>query len=167
MTDEVSATPSWRTLAMFAAVLPLLSLHSPMAELEASGTHRFHRGRAVRLAGLWIGSTALFLSVSAIKVEAQVLETMAVALPGWTGLGLISGRVLGWRQSWILPALALCILTYWGVPGINGTYPWWEFTVQPASENPSALVISLALCVIGLLAYTLTPWRLRTLSPRR
>ncbi|WP_158781074.1 hypothetical protein [Streptomyces sp. NRRL S-237] len=153
-------------LAMFAAVLPLLSLHSPMAELEASGTRRFYRGRAVRLTGLWITSTVVFLCVSAVKVEARTLETMALALPGWTGLGLLSGRLLGWRQSWALPALALCVLTYWGVSGTDGTYPWWEFTVLPASDHPSGLAVSLVLCAIGLLAYTLTPWRLRALSPR-
>ncbi|MFG3000704.1 hypothetical protein [Streptomyces sp. NPDC048340] len=154
-------------LAMFAAVLPLLSLHGPMAELEASGTKRFHRGRAVRLVALWIASITLFLGVSAVEVEARVLETMAVALPGWTGLGLLSGRLLGWRQSWGLPALALCILTYWGVPGTDGEYPWWEFTVLSASDHPGGLALSLALCAIGVLAYALTPWRLRALSPRR
>ncbi|GAA2488282.1 hypothetical protein GCM10010406_25520 [Streptomyces thermolineatus] len=164
---EAPATPSWRMLAMFAGVLPLLSLHSPMADLEASATNRFHRGRALRLAGLWTASTVLFLGVSAVAVEGRVLEVMAVALPGWAGLGLVSGRLLGRRQAWALPALALCAISYWGVRAPDGTYPWWDFTLLPVAENPSGPAVSLALLGLGLFAHWLTPWRLRALSPRR
>ncbi len=152
---------------MFAGVLPLLSLHSPMAELEDCATNRFHRGRAVRLAGLWLVSMALFLSVSAVEIEGRVLEIMAVALPGWTGLGLLSGRLLGWRQSWGLPAVALCALTYWGAGGVDDTHLWWDFTIQPARAHPMGLAVSLALLSLGLGAYVLTPWRLRLLSKWR
>ncbi|MFJ5828183.1 hypothetical protein [Streptomyces sp. NPDC093089] len=154
-------------LAMFAGVLPLLALHSPMADLEASATRRFHRGRAMRLTGLWCVSMVVFLGTSAIKVEGQVLEAMALALPGWTGVGLLSGRLLGWRQAWVLPALALSILNYWGVRDSNGSYPWWDFTRLPAGEHPLGLAVSLALFAIGLIAFVLTPWRLRMLTPRR
>lgn len=163
---EASATPSWRMLAMFAGVLPLLSLHSPMAELEASAAHRFHRGRALRLTGLWTASMVLFLCVSAVAVEDRVLQVMAVALPGWTGLGLLGGRLLGWRHSWALPALVLCAVTYWGVRDDDGTYPWWDFTVQPPGENLPGLVLGLVLLGAGVFAYALTPWRSRRLSLR-
>lgn len=166
-TGTESSTPSWRMLAMFAGVLPLLSLHSPMPELEACATNRFYRGRAVRLTGLWLVSMVLFLSVSAVEIEGRILGVMAVALPGWTGLGLASGRLLGWRQSWALPAVVLCALTYWGAGGVDDTHLWWDFTVQPARVHPSGLAVSLVLLTLGLGAYALTPWRLRMLPKWR
>ncbi|MFP3988957.1 hypothetical protein U9R90_15945 [Streptomyces sp. E11-3] len=161
-----AGTPGWRMLAMFAGVLPLLSLHSRMAGLEAVGTARFHRGRAWRLTVLWATSMAVFTGVCAVSVEGRVLEVMAVALPGWTGLGLLGGRLLGWRQCWILPAQVLCVVGYWGVEDGAGGYPWWDFTHAPVAERPMGLGISLGLLVAGMIAYWVTPWRVRSLLRR-
>lgn len=163
---QSAGTPSWRMLAMFAGVLPVLSLHSPMAELEAVGTTLFHRGRALRLTMLWATSMAVFLGVCAVSVEGRVLEVMAGALPGWTGLGLLSGRLLGWRQGWILPVLVLLLVGYWGVQDGTGSYPWWDFAHSPVLERPMGLGISLGLLAAGMMAYWMTPWRLRCLLRR-
>ncbi|TXS44258.1 hypothetical protein [Streptomyces sp. t39] len=149
-------------LAMFAGVLPVLSLHSRMAALEAVGTTRFHRGRALRLSILWAMSMTIFLGTCAMSVEGRVLEVMAGALPGWTGLGLLSGRMFGWRQGWILPALVLLLVSYWSVQDITGSYPWWDFTRSPL-EQPTSLGMSLGLLAVGIAAYRMTPWRLRRL----
>jgi hypothetical protein len=153
-------------LAMFAAVLPVLSLHSRMADLEAVGTTRFHRGRAWRLTMLWVMSMAVYLGVCAVPVEDRVWEVMAVALPGWTGLALLGGRVLGWRQTWVFPSVVLCAVSYWGVQDDSGGYPWWDFTRAPVAERPMGLGLSLGLLAAGVMAYWLTPWRLRGLLRR-
>ncbi len=163
---QTAGTPSWRMLAMFAGALPVLSLHSRMAALEAVGTARFHRGRALRLIMLWATSMAVFLGVCAVSVEGRVLEVMAGALPGWTGLGLLSGRLLGWRQGWILPALALLLISYWSVQDGTGSYPWWDFSRSPVAEHPVGIGVSLALLAVGALAFWMTPWRLRGLLRR-
>lgn len=163
---QSAGTPSWRMLAMFAGVLPVLSLHSRMAGLEAVGTTRFHRGRALRLTALWVASMVVFLGVCAAFVEGRVLEVMAGALPGWTGLGLLSGRLLGWRQGWILPALVLLLVGYWSVQDGSGGYPWWDFTRSPVVEKPLGLGISVGLLAVGMMAYWMTPWRLRSLLRR-
>ncbi len=163
---QAAGTPSWRMLAMFAGVLPVLSLHSRMAELEAVGTTRFHRRRALRLTTLWATSMVAFLGICAVSAEGRVLEVMAGALPGWTGLGLLSGRLLGWRQGWILPALVLCAVGYWGVQDGTGSYPWWDFTRSPVVDRPMGLGISLGLLAAGVMAYWTTPWRLRRLLRR-
>ncbi len=160
-------TPSWRMLAMFAGVLPVLSLHSRMAELEAVGTTRFYRGRALRLTTLWAVSTVIFLGSCAVSAEGRVLEVMAGALPGWTGLALLSGRVCGWRQGWIFPALVLLLVSYWGVQDETGSYPWWDFTRSPLLEQPTSLGMSVGLLTVGIAAYWMTPWRLRTLLQQR
>ncbi len=163
---RAAGTPSWRMLAMFAGVLPVLSLHSRMAALEAVGTTRFHRGRALRLTLLWATSMAVFLGICAVSVEGRVMEVMAGALPGWTGLGLVSGRLLGWRQGWILPALVLLLVGYWGVQDGTGSYPWWDFTRAPVVERPMSLGISLGLLAAGMVAYSMTAWRLKGLLRR-
>lgn len=163
---QTAGTPSWRMLAMFAGVLPVLSLHSRMAALEAVGTTRFHRGRALRLTMLWATSMAVFLGVCAMSVEGRVMEVMAGALPGWTGLGLLSGRLFGWRQGWILPALVLLLISYWSVQDGTGSYPWWDFTRSPVVEQPMGIGISLGLLAVGITAYRMTPWRLRGLLRR-
>ncbi|MFD9466616.1 hypothetical protein [Streptomyces sp. NPDC060027] len=150
-------------LAMFAGVLPVLSLHSRMAALEAVGTTRFHRGRALRLTILWAVSMAIFLGTCAISVEGRVLEVMAGALPGWTGLGLLSGRMFGWRQGWILPVLVLLLVSYWSIQDGTGSYPRWDFTRSPVVDQPTSLGMSLGLLAVGIAAYRMTPWRLRSL----
>jgi hypothetical protein len=99
-------------------------------------------------------------------VEGRVLEVMAGALPGWTGLGLLSGRLLGWRQGWILPALVLLLISYWSVQDGTGSYPWWDFTRSPVVGQPISLGISLGLLAAGMMAYRMTPWRLRGLLQR-
>ncbi|WP_124266586.1 hypothetical protein [Streptomyces sp. ADI98-10] len=91
---------------------------------------------------------------------------MAGALPGWTGLGLLSGRLLGWRQGWILPALALLLISYWSVQDGTGSYPWWDFSRSPVAEHPVGIGVSLALLAVGTLAFWMTPWRLRGLLRR-
>jgi hypothetical protein len=137
-----------------------------MAELEAVGTTRFYRGRALRLTLLWATSMAVFLGICAVSVEGRVVEVMAGALPGWTGLGLLSGRLLGWRQGWILPALVLLLVGYWGVPDGTGGYPWWDFSRAPVVERPMSLGISLGLLAVGVMAYSMTAWRLKGLLRR-
>lgn len=163
---RAEGVPSWRLLAMFAGVLPVLSLHSRMAALEAAGTARFHRMRVVRLTTLWTTGTAVFLSVCAVSVEGRVLAVMAAAILGWTGLGLLSGRLCGWRQAWILPVLVLCVVSYWGVPDGTGDYPWWDFTRSPVTERSTGFGISLGLLALGLMAYWTTAWRLNGLVRR-
>lgn len=162
--DGSAGSPGWRVFAMFAGVLPLLALRSPMAELEALGSSRFHRSRGLRLAGLWGASVLLFLGIAAVAVEGRVLGAMAVALPGWAGLGLLGGRALGWRQAWVLPGIVLCAVTYWGFDDAGGTYPWWDMTRAPVTENPLGALVSAVLLLTGLLAFSLTPWRLRRLA---
>lgn len=129
-----------------------------MADLEAAGARPFHRLRSLVLGLAFLLSSASVLTATAIGVDGAAALLIARALPAWFGLALLSGRILGWTHSWILPWAALCVLIYWGHSGNPGEYRWWEFTAQHIDHLPSALLAG-TLFAAGLLAYTLSPWR--------
>ena len=150
--------PIWRLLTLAVAVLPVLALHSPLAELEAVATGRFRRAQRIHLAATVLGSVLVFLGGAAIGLHPLVLLVIARAWLAWFGLALIAGVLLGWRLAWTLPALVAVILFYWGFAA--GEYRWWEFTARPP-DDPASLLLSLALLGAGLIAYGVTPWRRR------
>jgi len=86
----------------------------------------------------------------------------ALEAAGGAAYHRLRGWVLGGAYSWIPPWVAVCAILYWG-HGASGGYRWWEFTVQPAGHLPS-LLLAVGLCVAGLAAYALTPWRIRHLA---
>ena len=161
--DTAAEVPFWRVITAFAGALPSVALHSPMADLESMGTARFQRSRAWRFALLWGASSSLFLLTAGVVEERDVLLSMAAALPGWTGLALLCGRVVGWRQAWLLPGLLLCAVTYWSVRDAQGNYPWWDFTLVAFGADARGVVTALGLLLVGLTACWLTAWRRRAL----
>ncbi|MDG4766779.1 hypothetical protein O7632_22145 [Solwaraspora sp. WMMD406] len=153
--------PLWRLLAMGAAVLPVLGLTSPLADLEQVATVRLRAAQRIYLAGLGVGSAMLFLGVSALAMPPSVIAIMARGWVGWFGLALAAGAILGWRLAWTLPtAVAVCVW-YWGF-GTDYQYRWWEFSARPYDDLPS-LVVSVVLLALGLAAYSAAPWRRRRL----
>lgn len=152
----------WRLLGVGSGTLPVLTLASPMHALEAAGGAAYHRLRGWVLGGAFAVSAACVLTAMTVAVDPTLTPLVARALLAWFGLALLGGRVLGWAYSWIPPWVALCAILYWG-HGASGGYRWWEFTVQPAGHLPS-LLLAVGLCVAGLAAYALTPWRIRYLA---
>lgn len=152
--------PMWRLLAMGAAVLPALALHSPLADLEVVATRRLRTTHRLYLIGLCGGCAAIYLAICATTMPPAVLGIIARSWIAWFGLALIAGSVLGWRQAWTLPSLVAVALWYWG-RGIEG-YQWWEFSARPYPDVPS-LILSTTLLAAGLTAYGMTPWRRRML----
>jgi hypothetical protein len=153
--------PLWRLLAMGAAVLPVIGLTSPLADLELAATRRLRSMQRRYLAALGVGSAVIFLGISAFVMQPSVIAIMARGWVGWFGLALLAGSVLGWRLAWTLPTVVAIILWYWGFGG-NDQYRWWEFSARPYDDVPS-LVLSAALLAVGLAAYAATPWRRRRL----
>lgn len=148
----------WRLLAVGSACLPVLTLESSMEALEAAGGSHYQRLRSAVLGGAFLVSSACILVAAAVGIGLAVTPLIARALVAWFGLALISGRLLGWNYSWILPWAALCALLYWGHSSGAGDYRWWEFSAQPAAHLPS-LMLALTLFAIGLVAYWMSPWR--------
>jgi hypothetical protein len=160
--DGAGATVQfWRLLSVGSGSLPVLTLASPMKVLEEGAGPAYHRLRAAVLAGAFVISSALMLIASVVSVGLEVTPLIARALLGWFGLALVSGRVFGWNYSWILPWVVMSALLYWGPSNQQG-YHWWEFTAQPATHAPS-LLLTVGLFVVGIVAYTMSPWRIRRL----
>lgn len=158
--EEGKATiPLWRMIAMGAAVLPVLALTSPLADLEVVATQRLMSMQRRYLTSLSVGCLVIYLAISAIALHPAVLAITARAWAAWFGLALIAGSVLGWRLAWTLPAAASVVLWYWGFSG-NEQYHWWEFSARPYDDPPS-LFLSAALLIAGVAAYAVTPWRRR------
>src|SRR5690606_5121692 len=118
-----AAMPMWRLLALGAAVLPVLGMHSRLADLEAVATRRLCRFQRAYLAGTALACLVIYLGVSAIAVPLTILVTMVRSWLGWFGLALVAGVILGWWLAWTLPALISTILIYWGYQG-GGGYEW-------------------------------------------
>lgn len=158
--DEGKAKiPLWRMLTMGVAVMPVLSLHSPLASLEMVATRRLRSMQRLYLAGLGIGSAGSFLGICTFVMQPEIIGVIARSWIAWFGLALTAGVTMGWRLAWTLPSLVAIVLFYWGYTG-NQQYQWWEFSARPHDDLPS-LILSATLLAIGLIAYAATPWRLR------
>jgi len=159
--------PLWRLLGLGAALVPVLTLASPMQALEEAAGRSYHRLRTAVLAAAFLVSSGCILTGAAIGASTHAIPLIARALPAWFGLALISGRVLAWHHAWVGPGAVMCVLLYWGPNNSSEGYDWWEFTARDAGHMPS-LLLSVGLFACGLAAYSLTPWRLRSiLRPRR
>lgn len=76
----------------------------------------------------------------------------------WLALAVLSGRLFGWQQAWILPLASFLPLSYLSIDSA-GQYRWWYWPGQPVTALPCTL-LAVALCAISVLAYQATPWRL-------
>jgi hypothetical protein len=151
----------WRLLAMSLGVLPTLAMHSELDSLEDSSHSTARSTLAFYFFPFTLLLCTVYLTLATIGLSLSTAAIIARSIPGWLGLALIGGRVLGWRLSWVFPAGATCFLVYWGGNG-PGVYSWWEFSARPYNDLPAAIV-SLLLLLIGILAYWVTPWRVYAL----
>jgi hypothetical protein len=149
----------WRLFSVVSGTLPVLFLSSQLSELEEAAGAEFRRVEAIALGTAFLVSGVLLVGGCLFVADPTAAGKAARALLAWFGLGLVSGRVLGWRFCWVLPWVALSALLYWGFDSGAQAYAWWEFTAQPIAHTPS-LLLSVGLCLGGGVAYHLTPWRL-------
>jgi hypothetical protein len=157
--------PLWRLLALAAAVPPIVSLHSQLADLEVVSSRVLRLYQRTYLAGMSFTCALIYLGISALTLPPEILVVIARSLLAWSGLALVAGVLLGWRLAWTLPITVAVVLWYWGYAG-NDHYRWWEFSARPYTDVPS-LIVSLALLAVGMVAYWATPWRRKRLSWRR
>ncbi|MDG4768572.1 hypothetical protein O7632_31440 [Solwaraspora sp. WMMD406] len=153
--------PLWRLLAIGAAVLPVLGMRSHLADLEQGVTRTLRRVQRIHLAGIAVACVSIFLALAALTIDPVILLVMLRSWLAWFGLALLAGVLLGWRLAWTLPALVAVTFFYWGYHS-GGDYWWWEFSIRPYADVP-ALLLSIGLFAVGLVAYSMTPWRLRRL----
>ncbi|MFJ5885346.1 hypothetical protein [Kitasatospora cineracea] len=146
------------------AVLAAGSLHSTMGGWEAAAGSRLRQVERTHLVAA--GSLAAVLAGS---VELAVAGTgsavvLVRAVLTWWGLAVLSGRVLGRPQSWVLPALTLFPLSYLGWD-TGGALRWWNWPWASPGSVP-CWTLTTGCLALGALAWLLTPRRWRALAAR-
>jgi hypothetical protein len=143
------------------SVIAVGGLDSSMNSLEETGSGWFRRFEMNYLAAT-VAISAGFLVVAELFVSPMdtvllVLRAMVI----WTGMALLSGRIFGWRLTWVLPLFSLLPLTYWQKDA-QGHSRWWDWTDQSGATWPCWGIAAGSLLVGGL-ALALTPWRVARL----
>lgn len=157
-TAGAAPIPAWTLLSAFAAVLPCLCLHTPMGELEAMGGRAYERRRLARFVLAAISSCLAHLAVLALFAPDQTVAAVALALPGWLGFAMLSGRAFGWRQSWLLPTVYLTVVGSAGAKDASGHSVWWDFTEGFTVGGPATVTDVVVLLACGTAAFR-TPHR--------
>lgn len=143
------------------ACLIVAGLSSPCRELEetAAGTALRHAENVQLAVATAIAATSL--TVTADPGAAAILVR---ALLIWTGLALLSGRILGPTLAWVLPLSTTFPLIYFGWD-THTQSRWWNWLDQPTAHVPTWILAAISLAV-GLLSRYATPWRLHDLHRR-
>ncbi|MFI6850645.1 hypothetical protein OG535_01840 [Kitasatospora sp. NBC_00085] len=151
-----SPIPFRKEMPLAFASVAAASLDSAMRSLEFSGSSSFRRLQVTWLAG----SLAVVAVVVAVEELATGLDGALVSLRSmaiWGGFAIASGRIFGWRLSWILPLLTIFPLTYWEIDDL-GRRRWWDWPGQPVSSLSCWVMAGISFLIAVGLIY-LTPWR--------
>ncbi|MFD5471199.1 hypothetical protein [Streptomyces sp. NPDC127105] len=156
-----SATPLRHEIPLALAVIAVGGLGSAMDSLEETAANGFRRAEVSCLVGAVSVAAVLLVAAEAFVSPMGTVLLVLRGLLIWVGLALLSGRVWGWRLSWILPLVTLFPLTYWQVDGL-GRFRWWDWTDQPGYSLP-CWGIAIGSLLVGGGAMALTPWRVNRL----
>lgn len=151
--------PFRRFLPIAFAIAAVGSLTSPFSEFDATGTlvlarfERIHACLAIPTAAL-VAGTADAIAQTDLVHGIGTLRSVLI----WSGLAIISGRVWGWAQSWIVPAMTILPLETFGysASGVPTRFDW------PSQSGTDSLTWAGAAAILFLAAtvWAYTPWRL-------
>lgn len=153
--------PLWRLLAIGVGSVPALSLSSRLALLEESTTTAFRRAQHLYLLFMMLACAVLFIAATAVILDPPELVVLLRSLCGWMGLGLLSRAIFGSQMAWLLPVGGLFMISFLGRPR-GSQLAWWEFTAQPATHVPSALLVA-SLLGAGIASYLIDSWQVSRL----
>lgn len=129
------------------AILPALSLHSDLHDLEEASTDRLKRAEWTillsmsMLCGVGAGAAIFF-------AESANAAFMALRLyVGVLGCALLSGTIFSPIRSWALPAALLVALM--SIGSVDSAAQWWQIDRQ-APGRVSGYVVSASLLIAGL-----------------
>jgi len=111
---------------------------SPLADLEATASRALPPLRLGHLGAL-LGLAALGLAAVSGALDGALVRDLA----GFTGLALLTARLVGSAAAWIVP------LGYGALAVLVGPGPRWAWPVQ-AATNREAVVIAATLLALGL-----------------
>lgn len=153
----------WMILACGLATLPAALADSELADLEQTATDTLRRHESLLLL-VGVGVTGTILAGAVwlrIGIDAALISLRIFA--AWLGMALLSGRALGTNRFWVIPGIALVIVTV-----TNSTpAPLWAQVVTGVPKHWPSLLCATAALALGAAAHYLTPWRLHTLLRSR
>lgn len=133
------------------AALLVGGLNGPMRDFEMTAAGILRSAMRWQLAtGLGI---ALLIGVGAEyammgpEIATRYLRSTLI----WTGLALISGRLLGMAMAWLIPVASTFPLMYYG------DRQWWDWTTAPA-YSPMTWGVAIASLIVGIAAFETTSW---------
>jgi hypothetical protein len=154
-------TPMRQYIPLIYASLIAGSLGSQMSAFEELATGRIMQAEVVYSA-IAVAFTTVVAGVSEAFYSSTATAMQSTrSLFAWAGLAFLSGRVLGWSLSWVIPFFTIFPLMYYGKNETGGAR-WWDWMSRPA-EDPISWSFALILLVVGMLSLRVTPWRLKSL----
>ncbi len=154
-TETITATLLPLTMPLAAAAIIGASAGSPFGESEVAASRPLAPLRLGHLTGL-LGIAALVLALAATWWSVpHGAWTLVRNLAGFSGLALLTARVLGSGLSWVAP-LGYAVLAL--VAPQAGQIPAWAWAVRAASDQEAALIAAvLLLAGLAVVALSHTP----------
>lgn len=140
-------------------------LHSPAEAWEAAAAASGRAAQSRYLLVVAVGLPVLVALATFVPSGRTVALVLARGTLIWLALAVISGRLFGWRQAWILPIASFLPLSYLSVDA-SGHYRWWYWPGQPPAA-PGCIFLTVLLCCAAWVAYAATPHRIGVVANAR
>lgn len=158
-----TGAPLWAYLPIVTGTLVTLSTCGPVEQVDHVASRAIGRWNAAYATVLLcaLAGTAAAVGMLASTWSSAHLDTAAFAVASarnvvtWTGVCLLSARLLRPGQVW-LPAIALVFVMEWFGRDANGAARWWAFAVADGAD-PRTTVLCVTLVAAGLAVTCLDP----------
>lgn len=155
---EALTVPLRFMIPLLLAVITCGCVHGRLGVLDGMYYHSQEKPQILLLGGVTLITAALMGILQAVALEPAEAFLVVRNYLGFLGIGLVSGRLIGWQFCWALPLLSLFPLTYFP-RNADGDLNWWVFIVAPPGDLTSWIVV-VFLLISGAIAVALSPWRL-------
>lgn len=149
----------WMILACGLATLPAALADSELADLEETASGSFRQHESLLLAVGVAATGALLAGTVWVRIGSDATLVSLRIFATWFGLALLSSRLLGTQRFWVIPGVVLAIVNITNsIPA-----PLWVQVIAEVPEHLPSLLCAIGTLAAGVLARSLTPWRLATL----
>lgn len=161
--------PIWAYLPVLTATAATVSAHGPSRALDQCAARPVEMWNAVYAAALACLASGVAFGVFAAGYGPVLGLATARNVTAWTGLALLTARVVGPQWSWAPSVGAVFVLEWFGRDS-DGVSSWWAFATTSTSDLRTWALVAL-LVAAGLCATATSPWHVKAatvhLSPRR
>lgn len=132
--DGSISMPLWVLIPIPAGAAIATGLASDMSDFEIAAPRTSRMILTCYLAcallmAAGLQATGLFLG-AAESAAAPAIRNLVF----WTGLALVSGRLLGRRLAWVFPLAALFPFDWFGFDAVTNQPKWWALPILPSNS---------------------------------